>query len=745
MSGPSSQLLEVGDQIAHYRVEAYIARGGMAVIYRARDLSLGRPVALKLIAPELAHDDTFRQRFTRESELAASIDHPHIIPIYQAGEVDGKLYIAMRFVDGEDLGSRLEAGALAPEVAMPIFTQVGGALDAAHAHGLVHRDVKPGNILISRNLDKSDHVYLTDFGLTKRSVSATRYTSAGQFLGTIQYVPPEQIANKPLDARSDVYSLACVMYEAFSGRPPFVREDDAAMLFAHLAEMPAPISMIRQDLPDGVDEALAKALAKEPDARTQTCRELIAQLHSAFRSTAEDRVITVPPGAMAPPAAVVPPAPADATPALPSEAPARPVPSARPAPPDEARTPAPDARAVPPATPAAATPSPVTPPPVTPSPVTPPPVTPPPERTGDGDTSPTPRSRRFSPIAVALSAAAVVGLAAVAALSLSSDPPGAPTAATDTNAVTTTPPDTTSPPPVAELPVAAVPLPAESLVVPRSVNDNPLDLYVVDADGKAAPQRLTTSPKVDHATVLSPDRRTIAYLASVGATATSEARTVVRVMGADGKGNRRFFKSPENCVNVDHLSWNPSDVDELLFICERASGRHALLAVDTEGTVLRTLPIPREMRRIDDPTYSPDGKTIAYWAAPSEGEPRGALFTIAASGSEPPRQLTEGVDDADPAWSAAGDRLAFSRRVGQDRTAIYLIDADGTGERELVSDGLDEKPAWAGEGTSIVYVKRGPAAQTEGDLFRVDADDGRAPKPLNVEAVGFGTPVWGLR
>jgi hypothetical protein len=258
----------------------------MAVVYRARDLSLDRTVALKVIAPELASNDKFRQRFMRESELAASIDHPNIIPIYAAGEEDRLLYLVMRYVPGEDLGSVIkERGVLRPREVLPLFTQLAGALDAAHARQLVHRDVKPGNVLLSGDDDLAQrHVYLSDFGLTKRLSSLTGFTTAGHFLGTIQYVAPEQVANRAVDHRSDIYSLGCVLYEALAGEPPFVREDDAALLWSHVAQEAPPISSRREGLPKALDPVFARTLAKDPDKRPVNCRTLVSELRQAFRS-----------------------------------------------------------------------------------------------------------------------------------------------------------------------------------------------------------------------------------------------------------------------------------------------------------------------------------------------------------------------------------------------------------------------------------------------------------------------------
>lgn len=274
----------LGKQIASYLVESEIGRGGMAVVYRAKDLRLDRTVALKLLAPELARNDTFRQRFTHESRVAAAIDHPHIVPVFEAGETDGILYIAMRYVAGQDLRALLDRkGPLSVQAAGRIAAQVASALDAAHDHDLVHRDVKPGNILVAAGTDSDhpEHVYLTDFGLTKKSLSLTGFTTVGQFVGTLDYVAPEQISGRPVDGRCDVYSLACVVYESMAGAPPFQRDDDMALLWAHQYDPPPPLTGQRPDLPSAVDDVLAKALAKSPDDRFDSCLEFVTALRVA--------------------------------------------------------------------------------------------------------------------------------------------------------------------------------------------------------------------------------------------------------------------------------------------------------------------------------------------------------------------------------------------------------------------------------------------------------------------------------
>ena len=273
-----------GSQVAGYRLEEQIGRGGMAVVFRARDSRLGRRVALKILAPELARDDAFRQRFIRESRAAAAVDHPHIIPVFEAGESEGVLFIAMRYVVGRDVRSLLDAtGPLPPGRAITIVTQVSSALDAAHSFGLVHRDVKPGNMLLDSvgGSGQPDHIYLSDFGLSKQSLSASGLTGTGQFLGTLDYVAPEQIEGKLVDGRADQYALAGAAYEMLGGAPPFRRDEGLAILWAQISATPPPVTSLRPELPEAVNGVLLKALAKAPADRYDSCLEFAAALRAA--------------------------------------------------------------------------------------------------------------------------------------------------------------------------------------------------------------------------------------------------------------------------------------------------------------------------------------------------------------------------------------------------------------------------------------------------------------------------------
>jgi serine/threonine protein kinase len=254
-----------GTSFADYRIESLVGRGGMGVVYRATDLSLERPVALKLIAPELSQDERFRSRFLREPRLAASLDHPNVIPIYEAGQHDGQLYLAMRFVEGSDLRTLLDRERkLSPERTLAILGQVGGALDAAHRRALVHRDMKPANVL----LDQDDHAYLTDFGITKQLGGDS--TDTGRLVGTLDYLAPEQIRGDPVDARTDCYALGCVLYECMSGKPPFRRATEAETMWAHMQEEPAPLRGFAR-----LDPVIRKAVAKDREDRYRNCRELL--------------------------------------------------------------------------------------------------------------------------------------------------------------------------------------------------------------------------------------------------------------------------------------------------------------------------------------------------------------------------------------------------------------------------------------------------------------------------------------
>jgi serine/threonine protein kinase len=333
-----------GAQIASYQLEEEIGRGGMAVVYRARDVRLGRWVALKVLAPDYAQDEAFRQRFIRESRTAAAVDHPNIIPIFDAGEAGRVLYIAMRYVPGQDVHSLLHAaGPLATPRVLGIVGQVASALDAAHACGLVHRDVKPANMLLGGVADtgRADHVYLSDFGISKQLNATSSLTMTGQVLGTLNYLAPEQIEGRPVDGRADAYALACTAFELLAGSPPFRRDENMAVMWAQLNAPPPALTSLRPDLPAAVDQVMARALAKAPADRFASCLAFSAALQQACAATVDAPPGTAPAAPVSPPPPAARPAPPTAADLPPSPPPSPPTtPSGMASPPAEPRRPA---------------------------------------------------------------------------------------------------------------------------------------------------------------------------------------------------------------------------------------------------------------------------------------------------------------------------------------------------------------------------------------------------------------------
>jgi serine/threonine protein kinase len=333
----------VGTEIGGYRIEALIGRGGMSDVYLAEHPGLpGRKVALKILSPELAEDESFRERFVRESRLAAALEHPNIVPIYQAGEFESSLFIVMRYVDGPDLSGLIESeGRLDPQRTLSILSQVAGALDAAHARELVHRDVKPGNVLIApgKGTGGRDHAYLSDFGLVRGAESRAISAPGGPLIGTLAYIAPEQIEGKAVDRRADIYSLGCVLYECLTGQVPFRRDTQTALMWAHVNEPAPPVTAVLPNAPPAIDGVLARALAKSPEARYGNATELVTEASAALgpgigrettqqtvpRDLRPDAAVTQPP--MPTSSSPAPPMPSETAPA-PAPAPTAPGPSA---------------------------------------------------------------------------------------------------------------------------------------------------------------------------------------------------------------------------------------------------------------------------------------------------------------------------------------------------------------------------------------------------------------------------------
>ena len=301
--------IPVGTTIAGYRIDASVGRGGMGSVFRATQLKLGRPVALKLIVPELAEDAGYRERFRREATLAASLDHPNVVPVYEADEADGCLYMSMRFVDGEDLATLVARDCpLDVGLAVRLAAQVASALDAAHERGLVHRDVKPRNVLVSGKPGE-EHAYLTDFGVAKDIAHGSDLTRTGQVVGTLAYAAPEQLRGAAVDGRADIYALGCMLYESLTGLPPFARDSDSATVAAQLLDPPPSVRASRPDVTVELDEVVERAMAKSPDARYSSAadfgRAALAALDGRRVADSDAELAT---RAVAVPLAISPPA-----------------------------------------------------------------------------------------------------------------------------------------------------------------------------------------------------------------------------------------------------------------------------------------------------------------------------------------------------------------------------------------------------------------------------------------------------
>ncbi|RSN23705.1 serine/threonine protein kinase [Amycolatopsis sp. WAC 01416] len=296
MTGDESGDL-TGRRLGNYRIDGVLGKGGMSVTYKATDVRLGRKVALKVIGDHLGADAEFRERFVDEARNTSAIDHANVVPLYDFGELEGMLYIAMRMVDGGDLAGLISGGPIAPARALTMLDQVADALDTLHNRGLVHLDVKPANVLVTSKETSREHVYVADFGLTRRGATGHR-TRGGDFLGSPTYAAPEHLRGEPLDGRTDQYALTCVLYACLTGSPPF-KGDVQTVIKGHLNGEPPAISRI-VGLPAGIDEVVRKGMAKNPADRYPNCVEMIAAARRALGPLATSNEPPGPPGAAAP-------------------------------------------------------------------------------------------------------------------------------------------------------------------------------------------------------------------------------------------------------------------------------------------------------------------------------------------------------------------------------------------------------------------------------------------------------------
>ena len=659
----------------------------MGVVYLAFDQRLDRRVAVKGMAAEVADDPSFRDRFQREARMAAAIDHPNIIPIYDTGEEGNVLFLVMRFLQGTDLGNLLrEEGPLPEGRAVSVLRQVAGALDAAHEDGLVHRDVKPANILIAAKPGPgaTDRVYLTDFGLTKRfSEASNALTMTGHFVGTIDYVAPEQVQGGTIDGRADQYSLGCVAFECLTGDTPFSQTSGVATLIAHIQQPPPHVTDRRPDLSPEVDRALTKAMAKEPDQRFETCDAFVEALAGAMAATEgdPDRIPTV---------VALPPAP-----------------------------PAPPAKPQQRGTDGEGTPDDV------------PPSTPEEQPPGE----PPGRGRKVGALIAGLIALTLVVGGVVLALNATKDTTdGRPTATggTATGGKDTKPPPRCSVSPSAGGHALGTPQifvmdvdgsnqsqlskgglgteradptfsPDCSLVAFSRAIDDQRDIFVARSDG--TPEgRLTDQPGDDDNPDWSPNGKTILFVSHRNGNAD------VFVMDANGSNQAPLTDNP----GVDIApSWS-SDGSRITWVSDR-SGSLQVFVMNVDGSRKRRV-TPSSITSADDPTFSPDGGTIAF-SAPSGGGSGRQVFTVDVASKET-TQLTGPGADADaasiggvnghPAFSPDGEAIVFASTADGNEN-LYTMTADGSDAHALTSGpDNDSDPEFSLDGTHIVFM-RAPA------------------------------------
>ncbi|GAA3154193.1 hypothetical protein GCM10010531_01550 [Blastococcus jejuensis] len=849
--------LAPGETIAGYTVVRPLGSGGMGAVYLVRHPRLPRYDALKLLRSELSADPDFARRFLREADVVAGLSHRNIVSVLDRGEDDGQLWLTMQYVDGIDAEQALEgAGGLLPaERVAHIVTEVAAALDAAHRAHLIHRDVKPANILLSPAADEDDpeQVFLTDFGIAKSLESGdTRLTRTGAVVATFDYASPEQIESRSPDARSDIYSLGCVLFKLLTGRVPFPGPGVAAAIHGHLQlPPPRPTSLVPWLAP-GIDDVVARAMAKDPADRFPTCRAMAAataraladfpeppgppytvllahtgtgpvvgpMITDSLSQQATERLVDLvrrtrffdlpenihevagrtttghrPRGgrpvtieirsgqrvgrvaadldeARRPatldalvdviehlsPTPDHPPAPATVlndlraaqgviaaaqAPPAPTGAGASLGPTVREAP-HPARTGAPPPVRQPPRPlPAYLSPH------VTggtgyagtgygPGQPVPPggPGGPDAPRAYPGGTAPAPRRGRLLLVAMVI---LVLVVAAGTVWWFSRD--GTPGSSGSSSASQTS--SSTTPPGIPGLP-AAEELPSATLVAPRSQDGN-TDLYLLDTGTGSTTLRLTSAPEADTAPLLSPDRRTIAYIQK-----SADGRGSLRVVATDASGDRPMFETPPpGCGSVLRPAWNPVDGRQLALVCIDDGGGHSLHIVDVDGTVVRDLDVGFDV--VDDVSFSHDGSTLVFWAR--NGSEGSALFKVPADGSGDPVQLTAGGDaeDADAVWSPDGQQIAFRRAPldGSGESDILVMNADGSGARTLAGGpGFDQDPSWSPEGDQIAFKsnRSGPSDRDGNHLWlvRTDGSDLRQ-LPAGPEGADDSAPAWGPR
>jgi Tol biopolymer transport system component len=704
----------IGTDIGPYRIEALLGRGGMGVVYVAEHLPLNRKVALKLLAPEIAQEDSFRQRFLRESRLAGNLEHPNVIPVYDAGTIEGLLYIAMRYIRGTDLKTLIEEhGALDKEDVVTILWQVGSALDAAHEQHLVHRDVKPANILLSRQKRGYEGaVYLTDFGLTKRTDSRSRLTKTGMFMGTMDYAAPEQFQGSDYDGRTDVYSLACVAYECLTGEVPYPKDTDSAVMYAHLMEAPPRPTEKRNDVPPAVDDVITKGMSKAKEERYPTCEELVTALRTELgRAPARQSKPTV---ARRVEETVVAPEPEGAeTSAAATGQPQGETVLAPPAREGEAKT-----SVAPPVEPAG----------------------------GETSIAPAPREPAAETVLAPPAREPAAGETSIAPpRQLHAETRLAPPARPREPEASIAPPSERPPEAEVEAPVAPPQRPPAPLETPPAEPSRPRRTLalaaaaVVLAAGGIAFFVLaggdggeSSGSRTGTATDLASSFDQIAF-----ASGDLEGNLDLFTMAGDGTGLKRLTSGPSK---ENDASWLP-DGSQIIFTSDR-NGDFDIFTMNPDGSNQKLL---IDQAKDVHPVPSPDGRLIAFASDSGDGHD---IFVADADGGNVTQLTDEPGKDWMPAWSPDGTKIMFASERDGDFD-LYVMNADGSNPEQVTNEpGDDLDPAWlpteinlfecANEESTVAF-----ASDRDGDLdiYRM-RPDGTAVTRLTEDDAPDSDPAW---
>ena len=669
-----------GKQLGHYQIVAPLGEGGMAAVYQAYHPAMDRYVALKILPRHFASDPLFVARFQQEAKVIAKLQHPHILPVHDFGEADGYTYLVMPFIQSGTLAGLIIGEPLPWPRIQTVISQLGDALDYAHAHGLVHRDVKPSNVLI----DDSGHCQLTDFGLAKIMEGSIHLTTSGAIMGTPAYMSPEQGMGQKLDGRTDVYSLGVILYEMATGHTPYTAETPMAVMIKHISDpLPLP-STVNPEIPEAVERVILKALTKDREDRFVTAGDMVLALQAALSGASDSEAETVPAARSFPASPIVPPSGVLLPP------PTAPPPSQPDVPPPPASTPQP---------------------------------------------MPLAKPLVFLGLAI-IAAAAIVTMPTLLGLFFPPTQPGQPPASTSQAplaAVTTPIPAAPSPTPLpsvtatwTEIPASPTPAPSPTpaaltgRIAFVSDRDQDVEIYIMNADGSGQ-TRLTYSQYADNEPMLSPDGRFIVFVSQ------RAGGHKLFIMNADGADQRQLT---DGRAEQEYDPYFSPDGQWIVYSSSRG-GRYELWLIHPDGTGLKQLTSGPGGKNF--PAWSPDGQWIAYNSVQGEED---VVKVIRSDGTDD-RVILQQEDAYLTGWS--GGRILFVAPNGA-TADVYSMNPDGSDVRQLTTDPANDKGAYSTwDGRFIIF----NSARDGNDEIYVMRPDGSQQTRITFTPGNDYMPTWG--